>query len=132
MMEKERREEVDAMLEKAWRILSDARLLVGEERYESAASRAYYAIFHAMQAALLYKGLTFSRHSGVISNFSKEFLRSGVFPAGFSRIIDRLRRDRDTGDYSYRQMPSPEAAEENLRDAERMIRAIDEFLQQES
>ena len=32
-MEKERREEVDAMLEKAWRILSDTRLLVGEGRH---------------------------------------------------------------------------------------------------
>ncbi len=56
MSEKKKlKKEIKAIIEKSHRILGDAKILFSEARYESATSRAYYSVFHIMQAALLTK-----------------------------------------------------------------------------
>jgi len=70
------------------------------EMKTASSSRAYYAVFHIMQAALLTKNLTYKKHSGVISAFSKQFIKTGIFPKEFARYIKSLRSDRETSDYS--------------------------------
>jgi len=51
-----------------------------EGYYDFASSRAYYAVFYAIQAALLTKGLSFSKHSSTIGAFNKHFVKTGIFP----------------------------------------------------
>lgn len=95
---------------------------------DEAASRAYYAVFHAVQAALLTKGLAFSKHSGVKEGFNKEFIHTQIFPREFHTIVERLFRDRNIGDYSYDKSVDTEESERNIQDAEKMIRAIADYL----
>ncbi|MBI1852334.1 MAG: HEPN domain-containing protein [Planctomycetes bacterium] len=52
-----------------------------------------------MNAALLTKGLTFSKHSGVIAAFSQHLVKTGIIPREVGRKLTRLRRDREIGDY---------------------------------
>ena len=95
---------------------------------DEAASRAYYAVFHAVQAALLTKGLAFSKHSGVKEGFNQEFIRSGTFPKEFHTMIERLFMDRNIGDYSYDKTVEAEESERDIQDAEKIIKAIADHL----
>lgn len=52
-----------AIINKANRSLEAAKILLTGGGYESASSRAYYAVFHLMQACLLTKGLSYSKQS---------------------------------------------------------------------
>ena len=52
-----------AMLDAADEKLRAAQLLIDGRAWGDAASRAYYAAFHAVSAALLARGETFSSHA---------------------------------------------------------------------
>lgn len=96
--------------------------------YEESASKAYYAIFHALQAALLSRGLSFSKHSGVKGAFNKEFIHKGTFPKVFSKNIERIFEDRQIGDYGYEETISKRDSEQDVADAETIVNAIGEYL----
>ena len=74
--------------------LRDAKLLLAGESYRSAANRAYYAIFHAMRAVLALDGVDMKHHSGIISEFRKRYIKTGVF-AGRTGSVERRRTGSD-------------------------------------
>ena len=59
------------LLHKAQESLAAARLLRQANYYDFAASRAYYGMFYAAEAALLALGLSFSKHSAVVAAFGR-------------------------------------------------------------
>ena len=59
--------------------LASARLLVENGNYKSATNRSYYAIFHAMRSVLAFAGIDTKHHSGVISEFRKLYIKTGIF-----------------------------------------------------
>ncbi len=90
--------QLQPMLQKASRSMMAAEKHIEEGDYDFASSRAYYAVFYALEAVLLTKSLAFSKHSAVIAAFNQHFIKTGVFPKEFSRFISRLFRERETGD----------------------------------
>ena len=77
----EMKPEIDELLERAHDSLDAANDLFDSERegyYRFTASRAYYAMFYAAEAALLSKGLSYSRHRGVVSGFAEHFTPRGA------------------------------------------------------
>ena len=81
-----------------------------------------------MQAALLTKGKTYSKHAGVIGGFSEHFIRTGVFPSGFGSAIERLRKDRELGDYGYQLSVDPEDSARDVKMAQEIVQAISVYL----
>jgi uncharacterized protein (UPF0332 family) len=69
----------------------------GELSY--AMNRIYYSVFYAVSAALLERGLSFKRHSGVRHTFHREFIKSGLIESEWAKFYDRLFEDRQEGDY---------------------------------
>ena len=65
-----------------------------------------YAAFYAIEAILLTKDLVFSKHSAVIGAFSQHFVKTAIFPKEFTRLISRLFRQRQLGDYEFELSPS--------------------------
>jgi len=126
--EKELIEQIETMIQKSHRTLQQAKTLFKEGGYDGATSRCYYAVFHLLQAALLTKNLSYSKHSGVIGNFSHHFIKTGIFPDEFGQIIHRLREHREIGDYDYEKMISDETAEENIQDAQKIMVRIENYL----
>ena len=69
-------------------VLSKRRLEVARERlnvakhlieygdYKTSANRLYYAIFAAMKAVLALDGYDSKKHSGIISRFRQEYIKS--------------------------------------------------------
>jgi uncharacterized protein (UPF0332 family) len=87
---------------RAHETLEDARLLLNQERLPAAANRIYYAMFYAAAALLITKGLSSTRHSGVIGLFRREFVKTGLFPVDTARYLEMAfdeRLESDYGDY---------------------------------
>jgi uncharacterized protein (UPF0332 family) len=131
-MNEERRlqEQLQLMIQKALRSIRVAQRHIEEGNYDFASSRAYYTAFYAIQAILLTKNLSFSKHAGVISAFNQHFVRTGVFPKEFSRLISRLFRERQTGDYEFDLSIGEEDARQDVQIAEQILQAIIAYLTQ--
>lgn len=81
--------------------LSEARILQETGHYRGALNRAYYAMFYALQVLAIKNKKSFSKHSGIISYFDREFVKTGVIDKKFSKWLHRLfdlRQDADYGD----------------------------------
>ena len=57
---------------------------------KSAANRSYYAVFHAMRAVLAFDETDMKRHSGVISEFRRRYIKTEIFETRMSEIISVL------------------------------------------
>jgi len=120
------------MMNKAKDSLDVARHLHEQRHYNDAASKAYYAVFHSLQAILLTKNMSYSKHSGVLGAFNKEFIYTGIFAKDFYTKIARLFKDRQIGDYEYEKVIESENSNADVKDAELIINAIGEYLEKES
>jgi len=118
------KEYLTLMASKATRSLSSAKKSFAEGDYDFASSRAYYAVFYLIEAMLLSQNLVFSKHSSVIGAFNKHFLMTGEFPKDFSKIINRLFRERQVADYEFNISIERDEAEKNLEIAEEVIKTL--------
>ena len=123
------RQQLRAMIQKGERSLRAAKEHLVKNDADFASSKAYYAVFHLMQAALLTKQKTYSKHAGVISGFSEQFIKTGVFPTTFGEAIQRLRKDRELGDYGYQLNVTVEEAQRDVKAASEIVERLVTYLQ---
>lgn len=121
--------ELQQMLEKSESKLKTAVIDFESCQYDDAVSRAYYAVFHAISAALLSKKLSFSSHSQVIGAFNKEFIKTQIFPKEFSKYILGLFEDRQTGDYDVCSTMDVETATEAISRAKLIVNGVKKYLE---
>jgi hypothetical protein len=122
------REELGKILAKSQRMLLAAERALQDGFFETAASRAYYTVFHAIQALLKSVGQTYSKHTGVIGAFHRDFIKTGIFPDDFGKALTRLVKHRDIGDYSYIWELDPEKVREDVRRAREILDSIRRYL----
>ena len=79
--------------------LDSAKLLLESGNYKSAANRSYYAVFHAMRSVLAFDEIDMKHHSGIISEFRRLYIKTGIFDATLSSIISVLFSIRQDSDY---------------------------------
>lgn len=65
----------------------------------SVMNRLYYAMFYAVLALLQDKQAGTSKHSGAISLFDREFIKTEIFDKKFSKALHRAFELRQKGDY---------------------------------
>lgn len=103
-------DERDDLLAKARESLEEAEVLLSTSHYGTAAQRAYFAMFYVAEALLLRKDLSFSKHSGVISAFGRDLVKSGEVPEKFHRFLIHAYEVRQAADYgSFREVGKKEA-----------------------
>jgi uncharacterized protein (UPF0332 family) len=107
----------EELLHKAQESIDAARLLLSGRFPAFAVSRAYYAMFYAIQALLEGEGLAFSKHSAVISAFGKHLVKSGRVPVEFHRYVLDAWEARHEGDYAPVSKITLEAAKEHVEHA---------------
>ena len=78
-LDKAQRELIDGYLAKARDKARVARELFSKSHWDDAVSRAYYAAFHAAQAALLAEGQRVESHTGVVTLFGLLLVKTGKF-----------------------------------------------------
>ncbi|MGA2938195.1 MAG: HEPN domain-containing protein [Syntrophobacteraceae bacterium] len=122
-------EAVRELLDKSLQSIRAAELLLKEGYFSFAASRAYYSMFYAVEALLLSRELSFSRHSGVITAFGKEFVKTGAFDSRFHRYLINAFELRNAGDYGAVQAVSEENARQVIEESRELLAVIDQFLE---
>ena len=90
----------------------------------SAASRAYYAAFHAVSALFALRGQSFSKHSAVRAAVYRDLVNTGLWPPELGQTYDSLLLLRTTGDYGGLADVSPEDAAIALVKAKRILDAV--------
>lgn len=123
--------EIDDLLRRARHGLEAVRLLLEGGFYDIAASRAYYAMFYAAEAALLSKGIARSRHSGVIAAFNEYFVHTGLLPDALATALSNAFDQRNEADYGSQPF-ARERAEALLKDTEDFVSAVEQFLATQS
>ena len=121
-------EECLRLIKKADRSLVAARRNCDAGDYDFASSRAYYALYYAIKAALLSERVTSSKHSGNISEFNRLFLKPGIFPKKYSKLVDRLFNERQIADYESGLSISAEDGRADLAAAGEIVEAIRSYL----
>lgn len=119
--------EVEKLIAKGRRSLAAAEKLSQSGDYDFSASRAYYAMFYLAEAALLAKGLAFSKHSRVISAFSEHMVTPGHVPRKLHQALYRAFELRNRGDYSAEAFPAKEA-KATLDAAREFVGALEIYL----
>ena len=98
-MKQERIELVNYRIEKAKNTLSDAKNYFTSVTLESTVNRIYYSMFYAVNALLISKGLSSSKHSGIRSLFNKEFVKNGLVETRLGKFYSDMFDRRQEGDY---------------------------------
>jgi len=121
-------EAVRELLDKSEQSINAANLLLGDGYDDFAASRAYYAMFYAVEALMLDRELSFSKHSAVIAAFGKLFVKSGIFDSRFHRSLLNAFDLRNAGDYGSTGTVSRNEASQIIAEAGELLAEIKRHL----
>jgi len=109
--------------------LKAARLLLERQMYADSVSRSYYAVFQAARAVLATKELDSRKHSGIIGLFNQQFVKTGILPKDYGKILKSAKDLRQAGDYDDFFLVSREEALSAVENASRFIRGIRLFIE---
>ena len=128
LTDEERKDLANYRIEKAYRVLQEARDNAELKHWNLAGNRLYYAVFHMCQALLLIEGDVVRRHAGMIHRIGLDYITTGKIEKKYGRLISRLFELRQSGDYDDRfdateeeVMPYFEQVEELLGVLQRLI-----------
>ena len=126
----ERKIIVEYWKQKARECLEDAKLLLENKRLHSAVNRIYYALFYQVSALLLAKGFSFSKHSGVLAAFNREFVKTGKIDKELGRFYNRMFEHRKAGDYGEFVEFEERDVKEWLEKAKEFIGAVEKLIRE--
>jgi len=106
-------------------------LLLGRKSPRSIVNRAYYSMFYAVLALLIFEPFSSSKHSGILSYFNRRFIKEGVFPEELGRSINRAFELRQSSDYREYADLTYEQVEPLIEEAKIFVQKIKEYLEKE-
>jgi uncharacterized protein (UPF0332 family) len=95
---------------------------------ENSANRSYYCIFNAMRAVLSLDRFDSKKHSGVISAFQKDYIKTGIFPKEFSDIIGKAFDVRIDSDYGAFFLISKADVAAQVENAKTFLDAVEKYV----
>lgn len=107
--------------------LKAARILLAAEEYKGANNRAYYFVFHVINAVHALKGNAFKRHKDAIANFNKEYIKTELFPREIGRKIGEAEAIRHASDYDDFYIASREEPERQAAVADEFIQMVEKY-----
>lgn len=110
---------------KASNAARSARILLEAAENEGACNRAYYAMFNAAHAALLWSGASINpgetkKHNSLIAAFGKHLVLTGILPSELGKAFNKAENVRILADYTGEEIEAEKAAE--------IIELADQFL----
>ena len=127
-MKKTREDYARYRLENAKEKLNSAEVLLREKLFKDSLSRSYYAMFSAARALLATKELNSSKHSGVISFFNQQFLKTNIMDRKIGKKLSEAKDFREAGDYEDFFVVSKVDAERQIKNAKEFIKEAEEIL----
>jgi uncharacterized protein (UPF0332 family) len=125
MNSEERNDYIIHRIETAYKTLEAARLLSENGFWNSAVNRLYYALFYAVNALLVSNEIYSQSHSGMKSQFSLHFIKTGKMDKKFGKLLAQLYDWRQKGDYENLFDYNSESVESLFEPVEEMIAEIE-------
>lgn len=110
------------------RFLKSARLLKKDGDLRTATDRAYYAMFHAAEAALRMKGVTTKSHHGLISQFHQEYIKTGLVDPKLGAFLRKAFDMRQESDYEVYAEPDKKQVGELVERAHSFVKLLKQLL----
>lgn len=104
-------------LNKSKEDLEAAKLFFDNGNYTIANNRAYYSIFHVLRAVLVFDNFDSSKHSGVIAEFRRRYIKENIFPIEMSKMIESAFTIRNASDYDDMFIASKDETAEQIENA---------------
>lgn len=114
-------------IKKAQNSLQAADLLIENQLFEAAVSRAYYAMFDMAKALLFSINNHAHTHQGVISQFSKYFVKTEIFDKKYGNILAKTLQKRLISDYEIGKGVEPQLAIEIVNDAHEFVQFVVDY-----
>jgi len=115
-------------LEESERCLRSAKLLLNAEDFKSAANRSYYCIFNAIRSIFALQGKDYQKHSAIMSNFRREYIKTKFFDDRMSDILRDLFFLRNKSDYEDFYTVSKKEVSEQIDNAEYFLEQVKIYL----
>ena len=115
-------------IEAAKEDLKSAKILRDADSYKGANNRAYYAIFHAINAVHGLRGVAYKRHKDAIANFNKNYVKTEIFPRETGHMISKVELIRHASDYDDFYVASKEETSETIESARNFLDRVDIYI----
>ena len=79
--------------------LEEAKIMIQNEKWNTAVSRLYYSCYYAVIALLLKNNIETRTHNGVRTKFGDTFIKTEKIDVKFGKLFSRLADFRQKGDY---------------------------------
>jgi hypothetical protein len=106
-------------------------LLQGNKSPRSVINRAYYGMFYALLALLIFESYASSKHSGVLGYFNRRFVKTGIFPEELGRIINKAFDLRQRGDYREYEELSYDQVRPFVDQSRSFVQAVKDYLERD-
>lgn len=123
-----RRVQIEGYLVHARQALDSAQSSLEHGFYSTVINRAYYAIFYAANALLRTRGISRSKHSGVLAAFRQYFVKSGLIEPEYSDLYGAVMESRVSSDYEMTFDADQTIAPQALSSAYRFVERVAEYL----
>ena len=111
--------------------LASANLLWGSGQYRGANNRAYYSIYHTIDAVLSAEGVAFKRHKDTLAYFNKNYVASEIFPRTMGRRIVQAEEIRHSSDYDPFYIASKDGTQKQIETAKNLLDYAKRFIAKE-
>lgn len=98
------------------------------ELYKDALNRSYYCIFHSIRAVLALGSYDSKKHSGIISEFHKSFIKTGKFDKRYSAVIRQSFQIRNRSDYEDFYIVAKEDVVQQINNAKDFHTAVTDYI----
>ena len=115
-------------IERAEEDYNSAILLFENSDYRAANNRAYYSVFHSLRAVLSLDEYDSKKHAGIISEFRKRYVKTGIFSGEISDFIGDAFEIRNFSDYDDMFIARKSQTEEQIKNARKIIDAVKGYL----
>ena len=119
---------VNHRLKIAMEDLESARVLMECGQYRGANNRAYYSIYHTIDAVLSVEGIAFKRHKDTLAYFNKNYVATEIFPRSMGRQVVQAEEIRHASDYDPFYIASKEGTKKQIDTAQAMISCAESYI----
>ncbi len=126
------RQFIKQYLQKAESNLNDAKALLAMNSYDSAVNRAYYSIFHCVEAFLFIEKTHPKSHEGAVRKFSELYIKTNLLDKKWGDIFRDAFESRQDADYDISTEISRELAQETCENADAFLSMTKQFFDRQT
>ncbi|MBQ9504488.1 MAG: HEPN domain-containing protein, partial [Lachnospiraceae bacterium] len=115
-------------IEKAAEDLKTAKNNYDSKDYRAANNRAYYSIFHSLRAVLALDHFDSKKHSGIIAEFRRKYMKNRIYPVEMSEMIDSAFEIRNASDYNDMFIANKNETKTQIENAEYVLKEVEKYI----